>query len=129
MNFALSDIHPDACATLRHSIFAHQSLHDILHANGIFLLLRRDKALNTGASFLCSIGIYGLSVGKIPVVSISLSSISHAFDSSGLNVPPVAETNVPAVAETNVPSVAFSNVPPEADEQVPVVRQTTEGLL
>ena len=28
------------------------------------------------------------------------------FDSSGLNVPPVAETNVPGIAETNVPSVA-----------------------
>ena len=28
------------------------------------------------------------------------------FDSSGLNVPPVAETNVPGIAETNVPAVA-----------------------
>ena len=27
-------------------------------------------------------------------------------DSSGLNVPPVAETNVPGIAETNVPAVA-----------------------
>ena len=27
-------------------------------------------------------------------------------DSSGLNVPPVAETNVPGIAETNVPVVA-----------------------
>ena len=29
-----------------------------------------------------------------------------AYDSSGLNVPPVAETNVPGIAETNVPAVA-----------------------
>ena len=28
------------------------------------------------------------------------------LDSSGLNVPPVAETNVPGIAETNVPAVA-----------------------
>ena len=30
----------------------------------------------------------------------------HCVDSSGLNVPPVAETNVPGIAETNVPAVA-----------------------
>lgn len=39
----------------------------------------------------------------------SLSKISSNYslsDSSGLNVPPVAETNVPGIAETNVPAVA-----------------------
>ena len=30
----------------------------------------------------------------------------EVIDSSGLNVPPVAETNVPGIAETNVPAVA-----------------------
>ena len=32
--------------------------------------------------------------------------IAVIHDSSGLNVPPVAETNVPGIAETNVPAVA-----------------------
>ena len=35
-----------------------------------------------------------------------IDKIIRLFDSSGLNVPPVAETNVPGIAETNVPTVA-----------------------
>ena len=35
-----------------------------------------------------------------------LAFLALLDDSSGLNVPPVAETNVPGIAETNVPAVA-----------------------
>ena len=33
------------------------------------------------------------------------------FDSSGLNVPPVALSNVPGISESNVPPIAETNVP------------------
>ena len=42
---------------------------------------------------------FGIKCGKI-------FSVVPGIDSSGLNVPPVAETNVPGIAETNVPAVA-----------------------
>ena len=40
------------------------------------------------------------------LTAIDISNSQPFLDSSGLNVPPVAETNVPGIAETNVPAVA-----------------------
>ena len=41
-----------------------------------------------------------------PEIVVLMDGGICSHDSSGLNVPPVAETNVPGIAETNVPAVA-----------------------
>ena len=44
-------------------------------------------------------------------IRCGLTPDEMSFDSSGLNVPPVALSNVPGISESNVPPIAETNVP------------------
>ena len=79
-------------------------------ASGIGGLTNPTKIENTFKT------VKGIGVGKNTIKQY-LEMLEESFlirkavrydvnDSSGLNVPPVAETNVPGIAETNVPAVA-----------------------